>query len=74
MTLRRYRDPKLRQRIRELRRLDNCERKTHFDTREDANAVRIEMTHGNSSQLAIYVCPICDKFVLGSDRKRTRRM
>lgn len=36
MTLRRYRDPKLRQRIRDLRRAENCERKTHFDTREAA--------------------------------------
>lgn len=74
MTLRRYRDPKLRQRIRELRRLDNCERKTHFDTRKAAQAMRVEMTHGAASQLAIYVCPVCGKFVLGNDRKRNRKM
>lgn len=74
MTLRRYRDPKLRQRIRDWRRAENCERKTHFDTREAAQAMRIEMTHGAASQLAIYVCPVCGKFVLGSDRKRNRKM
>ena len=74
MTLRRYRDPKQRQRIRDLRRAENCERKTHFETREDAQAMRTEMTHGNNSQLAIYVCPICGKFVLGADKKRARRM
>lgn len=74
MTLRRYRNPKLRQRIRDLRRAENCERKTHFDTREAASAVRTEMTHGHASKLAIYVCPICGKFVLGADRKRARKM
>lgn len=74
MTLRRYRDPKLRHRIRDLRRAENCERKTHFDTREAAMAVRVEMTHGHASRLAIYVCPICGKFVLGSDRKQARKM
>jgi len=74
MTLRRYRDPKLRQRIRDLRRAENCERKTHFDSRESAQAVRVDMTHGDNSKLAIYVCPVCGKFVLGADRKRNRRM
>lgn len=73
MTLRRYRDPKLRQRIRELRRAENCERKTHFETREAAQAMRIEMTHGNNRQLAIYVCPVCGKFVLGADRRKAKR-
>ena len=74
MTLRRYRDPKMLQRIRDLRLAENCERKTHFDTREAAQAVRVEMTHGHASKLAIYVCPVCGKFVLGADRKRARKM
>ena len=74
MTLRRYRNPKLRQRIRDLRRAENCERKTHFDTREAAQAMRVEMTQGHASKLAIYVCPVCGKFVLGADRKRARKM
>ena len=74
MTLRRYRDPKLRQRVRDWRRAENCERKMHFDTREAAQSMRTEMTHGHASQLAIYICPICGKFVLGSDRKKNRKM
>jgi hypothetical protein len=74
MTLRRYRDPRRRQQIRDLRRAESCERKVPYDSHAAADAVRVDMTHGRPSRMAIYRCTVCGKYHIGSDKRTARKM
>jgi rubrerythrin len=74
VTMKRMPDPRRRQRVRQVRRAESCERKTPFSSRVEAQAMRAEMTHGQVSELVVYRCTVCGLFHLGRDRKRARKM
>jgi rubrerythrin len=72
--MKRMPDPRRRQRVRLMRRAESCERKTPFRSKDEAKAMRTEMTHGNVNELVIYRCTVCGMYHLGADKKRARRM